>query len=102
MEKEVTKNSTAEHGANDRLRSLVDRIERLQEERKGLGDDIKDIYAEAKGQGYDVAVMKQVIKLRKMDAGARQERETLIDLYMRELGMLADTPLGQSAIARAS
>ncbi len=74
--------------AADRLRSLVERIERLEEEKKALGDDIKEVYAEAKGSGFDTKIMRQVIRLRKMDGDDRQEQETLLDLYKQALGML--------------
>ncbi len=74
--------------AADRLRSLVERIERLEEEKKTLGDDIKEVYAEAKGAGFDTKIMRQVIRLRKMESDDRQEQETLLDLYKQALGML--------------
>lgn len=73
--------------AADRLRSIVDRIERLEEERKALGDDIKDIYAEAKSAGFDVKVVRQIIRLRKQEPAEVEEQETLLDLYRRALGM---------------
>jgi uncharacterized protein (UPF0335 family) len=71
----------------DRLRSLVERIERLEEERKALGSDIKDIYAEAKSAGFDVKVLRQLIGLRKQEPAEVEERETLLDVYRRALGM---------------
>jgi len=70
-----------------RLRSFVERIERLEEEKKGLADDVKDVFAEAKAAGYDIKVMRQVIKLRKMDSAKYQELEALLDLYKTALGM---------------
>lgn len=73
--------------AGERLRSFVERIERLEEEKKALSDDIRDIYAEAKGGGFDVKVLRQLIRLRKMDAGDRDEMEQVLDLYKRALGM---------------
>ncbi len=73
--------------AADRLRSLVDRIERLEEERKALANDIKDIYAEAKSAGFDVKVLRQLIRLRKQEAAEIDEQQTLLDLYRRALGM---------------
>jgi len=73
--------------AAERLRSLVDRIERLEEERKALGNDIKDIYAEAKSAGFDVKVLRQLIRIRKQEAAEVEEQETLLDLYRRALGM---------------
>lgn len=73
--------------AAERLRSLVERIERLEEERKALGADIRDIYAEAKSAGFDVKVMRQLIRLRRQEPQAVEEQETLLDLYRRALGM---------------
>ena len=73
--------------AADRLRSLVERIERLEEERKVLGSDIKDIYAEAKSAGFDPAVLKTVIRIRKQEPEVVEEQETLLDVYRRALGM---------------
>ena len=73
--------------AADRLRSLVERIERLEEERKALSSDIKDIYAEAKSAGYDVKVLRQLIRIRKQEAAEVEELETLLDIYRRALGM---------------
>ncbi len=73
--------------AADRLRSLVDRIERLEEERKALGSDIRDIYSEAKSAGFDIKVLRQLIRLRKQEAADVEEQETLLDVYRRALGM---------------
>jgi uncharacterized protein (UPF0335 family) len=73
--------------AADRLRSLVERIERLEEERKALGSDIKDIYAEAKSAGFDVKVLRQLISIRRKEAAEVEEQETLLDVYRRALGM---------------
>ncbi len=73
--------------AADRLRSLIDRIERLEEERKALGSDIKDIYAEAKSAGFDVKVLRQLIRIRKQEPADVEEQETLLDVYRRALGM---------------
>jgi uncharacterized protein (UPF0335 family) len=73
--------------AADRLRSLVERIERLEEERKALGSDIKDIYAEAKSAGFDVKVLRQLIRIRKQEPADVEEQETLLDVYRRALGM---------------
>jgi uncharacterized protein (UPF0335 family) len=71
----------------ERLRSLVERIERLEEERKALGSDIKDIFQEAKSAGFDVKVMRQLIRLRKMEPAEVDEQEALLDVYRRALGM---------------
>ena len=71
----------------DRLKSFVERIEKLIEERKSISDDIKDIYSEAKGVGYDVKTIRKVIALRAMDAADRAEQETLLDTYCHALGI---------------
>lgn len=71
--------------AADRLRSIVERIERLEEEKKALSGDIKDIFQEAKSAGFDVKILRQVIRLRRMDQAALQEQDTLLDLYRRAL-----------------
>jgi uncharacterized protein (UPF0335 family) len=73
--------------AGDRLRSNVDRIERLEEERKALGNDIKDIYGEAKSAGFDVKVLRQLIRIRKQEPAEIEEQETLLDVYRRAIGM---------------
>ncbi|HET6184748.1 MAG TPA: DUF2312 domain-containing protein [Acetobacteraceae bacterium] len=73
--------------AADRLRSLVERIERLEEERKALAGDIKDIYAEAKSAGFDVKVMRQLIRIRRQEPAEVEEQESLLDVYRRALGM---------------
>ncbi len=70
-----------------RLRSFIERIERLEEEKRTLADDVKDVFAEAKAAGYDVKVMRQVIKLRKMDSAKYEELEALLDIYKAALGM---------------
>lgn len=69
-----------------RLRAFVERIERLHEERQTIADDIKDVFAEAKGVGYDTKIMKKVIAIRRMDRSKRQEEEALLELYMAALG----------------
>jgi uncharacterized protein (UPF0335 family) len=73
--------------AADRLRSLIERIERLEEERKALSSDIKDIFGEAKSAGFDVKVMRQLIRIRKQEPAEVEEQETLLDVYRRALGM---------------
>jgi uncharacterized protein (UPF0335 family) len=73
--------------AADRLRSIIERIERLEEERKALGSDIKDIYSEAKSAGFDVKVLRQLIRVRKQEPADVEEQETLLDVYRRALGM---------------
>lgn len=74
--------------AQDQLRSFVERIERLEEEKKQTSDDIKDVYAEAKGNGFDVKVLRKVLALRKQDANERAEFDAILDLYLGALGML--------------
>lgn len=88
--------------ARDRLKSFVERIERLEEEKKSIADDIRDVYAEAKSNGFDVKAMRAIVRLRKQDADERAEHEATMDIYMHALGMLFDTPLGQAATERAA
>jgi uncharacterized protein (UPF0335 family) len=73
--------------AADRLRSIVERIERLEEERKALASDIKDIFSEAKSAGFDVKVLRQLIRVRRQEPADIEEQETLLDVYRRALGM---------------
>lgn len=80
--------------AGDQLKSFIERIERLEEEKHAIGEDIKEVYAEAKGTGFDTKIMRHLIKIRKMDKDALDEQETLLDVYMRAIGML---PLFESA-----
>lgn len=87
--------------AGDRLRSFIDRIERLEEEKRGIAADIKEVFAEAKGSGFDTKIMRLIIKERRMDKDDFDEQETLLEIYKRALGMLADTPLGEAAMTRA-
>jgi uncharacterized protein (UPF0335 family) len=89
---EVEPMSQVEDVAQDQLRSFVERIERLEEEKKTIGDDIKDVYAEAKGNGFDTKVLRKVISLRKQDANERAEQDAILDLYLQALGMMADLP----------
>lgn len=73
--------------AGDRLRSLIERIERLEEEKRATSEDIKEVYAEAKGGGFDAKIMRQIVRIRKMDANELDEQEALLDTYMSALGM---------------
>lgn len=73
--------------AGDRLRSVIERIERLEEERKALASDIKDIYSEAKSAGFDIKVIRQLIRIRKQEPAEVEEQETLLDVYRRAIGM---------------
>lgn len=72
---------------DDRLRLLIERVERLEEERKGIGDDIRDVYAEAKSVGYDAKIMRRVVRLRKMKPDDRREAEAILETYLSALGM---------------
>ena len=73
--------------AKEHLKSFIERIERLEEEKAALAADIREVYAEAKGQGFDTKIMRQVIRLRKLDRADRQEQEAMLDLYLGALGM---------------
>jgi uncharacterized protein (UPF0335 family) len=83
--------------AAGQLRSFIERIERLEEEKKGISDDIRDVFAEAKGNGFDTKVMRQVIRLRKKEPAERQEEEAILDLYMHALGMAGEPVLQDEA-----
>jgi uncharacterized protein (UPF0335 family) len=74
--------------AAERLKSFIERIERLEEEKAALAADIREVYSEAKGAGFDTKIMRQVVRLRKMDETDRQEQETLLDVYKQALGLL--------------
>jgi uncharacterized protein (UPF0335 family) len=84
----VKEEEPATRFAKDQLKSIVERIERLEEEKKTISDDIRDIYAESKGNGFDVKALRTIIRLRKQDPNERQEQETILETYMRALGML--------------
>ena len=73
--------------AAEQLRSIVERIERLEEEKSGLASDIREIFAEAKGRGYDTKVIRQIVRIRKQDANERAEQEAILDLYLQAIGM---------------
>ncbi|WP_152048064.1 DUF2312 domain-containing protein [Aureimonas psammosilenae] len=79
--------SDVEGVAQDQLKSFVERIERLEEEKKTISDDIKDVYAEAKGNGFDTKVLRKVIAIRKQDQNERAEMDAVLDLYLQALGM---------------
>jgi len=72
----------------DELRQFIERIERLEEEKAGIAADIKEVYSEAKSRGFDAKIMRQIIRIRKMEENDRQEQEELLDVYMRAIGML--------------
>lgn len=80
--------------AQGQLRSFIERIERLEEEKKAIAADIKEVYAEAKATGFDTKIMRKVVTLRKKDSAERQEEEALLDLYLGALGMVASDTSG--------
>ena len=84
----VKDDETAHSFAKGQLKAIIERIERLEEEKKTISDDIKDVYVEAKGNGFDVKVLRTIIRMRKQDADERQEQETILETYMQALGML--------------
>jgi len=73
--------------AKDHLKAFVERIERLEEEKKAIADDVRDVYAEAKANGFDIKALRAIVRLRKQDADERREHETLVETYMHALGM---------------
>jgi len=81
-------NQPAHRFAKDRLKAFVERVEKLEEEKKAISDDVRDVYAEAKANGYDVKALRTVVKLRKMDVNERKEQEAVLETYMHALGML--------------
>ena len=83
---------------NNQIKSIVERIEALEDEKALLAQDIKEVYSEAKGNGFDPKIIKKIVALRKQDAQKLKEEQALIATYMDALGMLADTPLGQAAM----
>jgi uncharacterized protein (UPF0335 family) len=85
--------------AGDRLKSFIERIERLEEEKRALSEDIKEVFAEAKGDGFDTKIMRQILKIRKMDQDELDEQEAMLDVYLRALGML---PAGEDDEQRAA
>jgi uncharacterized protein (UPF0335 family) len=86
---------------NNQLADIVSRIEKLEDDRALLAQDIKDILLEAKSSGFEPKLIKKVVTMRRMDKDKREAEEALLQTYMAALGMLSDTPLGQAAIARA-
>lgn len=83
-----TRSVDTESVAADQLKSFIERIERLEEEKAGLAGDIKEIFAEAKGNGFDTKAIRKIISIRKKDHAERQEEEAILDLYMQALGMV--------------
>lgn len=79
---------TAHSFAKGQLKAIVERIERLEESKKEISDDVKDVYAEARSNGFDVKALRTIIRMRKQDADERSEQETILELYMSAMGML--------------
>ncbi len=94
--------TTIGDNSNPRLKSFMERVERLLGEKDAIGADVREVYAEAKADGFDTKIMRKVIALRRMSDADRQEQQALIDTYMHALGMLADLPLGQAAISKVA
>lgn len=86
---------------NNQIKALVERIEKLEDEKSMIAEDIKEVYAEAKGNGFDPKIIKKIIAIRKQDAEKLKEEQALIETYMDALGMLATTPLGKAALRSA-
>ena len=84
----AVKEAPATKFAKDQLKAIIERIERLEEEKKTISDDIRDVYAEAKGNGFDTKALRAIVRLRKQDANERAEQETILETYMQALGML--------------
>lgn len=100
-ETKIGQNGALGSNSKEQLKSILDRVERLDSEKKILSDDIADVYAEAKGNGFDVKAIRAIVSRRKKDAQKLKEHEAIVDTYMHALGMLADLPLGQAAIDKA-
>ena len=85
----------------ERLKSFIERIECFEESRSEISEEIKDVFAEVKSHGFDVKIVRQVLKLRKLEPNERQEQEALLESYLSALGMFSATPLGRAAAERA-
>ena len=83
--------------AGAQLKSFIERIERLEDEKRALGEDVKEVYAEAKGSGFEPKIMRQIIKIRRIDKEEHDEQETLLDLYKRALSMVPESGLRAEA-----
>ena len=84
-----SRSEAAHRFAKDQLKAFVERIERLEEEKKATSDDIRDVYAEAKGNGFDIKALRTIVRLRKLDTDERREQQEILDTYMHALGMVA-------------
>jgi len=93
MDAQASSSPRSDHNVKQQLQSIVERIERLEEEKKSIGDEIKDVYAEAKGNGFEVKALRRIVRIRRMDQSqkaAHDEVESITELYMQSLGMLGD------------
>lgn len=88
-------NDVGDNAAKDVL-SIIQRIERLEDEKKQIASDISDVYKESKGRGYDAAALKEIVKIRREDPSKREARESMVDVYMRAITRWEDTPLGRA------
>jgi len=88
MARSEAKDETSHRFAKDQLRSIIERIERLEEEKKATSDDIKEVYAEAKSNGFDAKALRTIVRMRKQDANERREAEEILETYMHALGMI--------------
>ena len=79
---------TTGHNSKEQLRSIIERVERLEEEKKTISDDIRDLYSEAKGNGYDVKALRTIVRMRKQDANERAEQEAILESYISAMGMI--------------
>lgn len=84
----LAKEEPATRFAKDQLKAIIERIERLEEEKKAISDDVSDVYAEAKGNGYDLKALRTIVRMRKQDANERAEQEAILETYLQALGML--------------
>ena len=84
----TTPETTTPGPGHNQLKSIIERIERLEEEKKAISDDIRDVYAEAKGNGFDPKALRAIVRMRKQDADERREHETIVETYMQGLGMI--------------
>lgn len=88
-------NDVGDNAAKDVV-SIIERIERLEDEKKQIANDISDVYKESKGRGYDATALKEIIKIRREDPNKREARESMVDVYMRAINRWEDTPLAQA------
>jgi uncharacterized protein (UPF0335 family) len=84
----ATTEAPATRFSKDQIKAIIERVERLEEEKKGISDDIRDVYAEAKGNGFDVKALRTIVSMRKLDANERAEQETILETYLQAMGML--------------